>query len=58
MTDFKVIKSAREIENLYNNAQDSQSDSLFPGMTYEDGIMAAIDWLVGRAEHPMNDEEK
>jgi len=51
-----VIKTPSEIEALYDAACATQTDSKFKGMTYEEGIMAAIDWMTGRAEEmPMQD---
>lgn len=51
-------RSDEEIAELLN-ACDKQAEaggSKFRGMTYEDGVRAAIDWLLGDSdENPMAD---
>jgi hypothetical protein len=43
------------IEQLYADAAEQMdSGSKFPGMSYKEGIMAVIDWLDGQ-ENPMED---
>jgi hypothetical protein len=37
--------------------QIDQGGSRFPGMTYEQGVQAALDWLFGNVEdHPYEEE--
>ena len=53
------MKTEKEIEELYEKARDSVENftTKFPGMTYEEGIRAAINWILEiREECPM--EEK
>ena len=48
-------RTQEEIEQLYADAAEQMdSKSKFPGMSYEEGIMAVIDWLDGQ-ENPMED---
>jgi len=45
--EYTIIRSSDEIDELMNqcaNAED-EGGSKFFGMTYEQGIQAAIDWL-------------
>lgn len=53
----KLVRSETEIDNVYDSAMQANSNgSKFPGMTYEDGIIAMLEWLVGeRDEEPMED---
>ena len=53
------IRTVREIEKVYALAQewDQKGTSKFPRMTYEEGIIAMIDYINGDVwindEHPM-----
>ncbi len=51
------VRSEQEIEAVYDAAMDSGSTgSKWPGMTYEQGIIAMLDWLTGRSDDkPMED---
>lgn len=40
------MKKEREIEELLNRA-DEFAPSKFPGMTYEQGVSAALGWVLG-----------
>ena len=47
-----------QIEDARNDALDytMENRTKFPGMTYEEGIEAALAWVMGdRDEHPMED---
>lgn len=55
----KLERTAKEIDELLNNARHSADEGVtrFSGQSYEEGILAAIDWLVGDTdEHPYPDE--
>ena len=55
-TDVK--KTKREIEDVIVQVseRESQGGSRFPGMTYEEGINAALRWAIGETEdHPYPD---
>lgn len=46
---YEIERSNAEINNLIGQCaeQSGKGGSRFPGMTYEDGIRAAIDWITG-----------
>ena len=49
-------RTTEEIENLEDWCRENGGVSHFPGMTYEDGIASAIDWLSGLSnENPSNE---
>ncbi len=52
---MNIIRTQDEIDNILNQCADSETlgESKYPGMTYEQGIQAAIDWLEGRSANPM-----
>jgi len=45
------------IDDLINKvvAQENEGGSKFPGMTYEQGIKATIEWLEGNGPNPLAD---
>jgi hypothetical protein len=47
-------RTQKEIDDVLNWCDDTVETgrSHFPGMTYEEGVQAAIDWLQGRGERP------
>ena len=51
------LKSEEEIDELLNQCVDSEEtgESKYPGMTYEQGIKAALEWVQGYGEHPLED---
>ena len=53
-------RTDKEIEDLVDKCFDAESEgSKYSGMTYEQGIRAAIDWLfdTGRdSYHPLDDD--
>lgn len=52
----EVYRSDEEINELLNVCSESESTgrSKYPGMTFEQGIKAGIEWLTDPdAEHPM-----
>ena len=46
-----------EIDDVLNQCAESADDgaSKFPGMSYEQGIEAAIRWMQGEGSNPMKD---
>lgn len=53
-----VLRTQEEIDELLNQCADSEEDgrSKYPGMTYEQGIQAAIRWLTEQGEpQPLED---
>ena len=58
MADLEVVRSEEEVNELVGKliAQQEKGYSKFQGMRYEEGVRAAIDWLVGDTdEDPMAD---
>ena len=52
------MKTQSEIEALWAEAIDQQDKGTkFPGMSYEDGIVFTIDWILDCAPYPLADEE-
>ena len=52
---FKVKRDEKEINELLNDVMDADNEGerRFPGMSYEAGVSAAIEWLLGWTdEHP------
>ena len=52
-----VVRKEEEIDKLVSVCHDGidKEGSKFPGMSYEQGIVAAIEWLRGDMnEHPMD----
>lgn len=44
-----INRTQKEIDDLLNRCVDSENEgsSEYPGMTYEQGIRAGIEWLLG-----------
>jgi len=56
---FKLEKTEEEVDDIVNRCgeQESKGGSKWPGMTYEQGVRAALDWIVGWSDdHPLDDE--
>lgn len=52
-----VRRTREEIEKVLGEAGETQLSSRWPGMSYEQGVVATIDWLLGDEENsPMEDE--
>jgi len=57
---MQITKTDVEINDLIQQCMDSESTgtSKYPGMTYEQGIKAALDWIVDTGQddyHPLDD---
>lgn len=56
---MKIMRNEQEIWDLLNQCTKAEEtgSSQYPGMSYEEGIKAAIEWLNGNINiHPLNDE--
>jgi len=56
MKMYEMVRTDEEIDDLIIECMRKANDgrSKYPGMTYEQGIRAAIEWLVDHAEqHPL-----
>jgi len=51
-------RTKSEIEEQLNKALDAlDTGSKYPGMSYEEGVSAALDWVIGNIDdRPMDDE--
>lgn len=49
--------SEEEINDVLNKCTESEEEgaSRWPGMTYEQGVKAATEWMQGYGENPMQD---
>jgi hypothetical protein len=55
----KIKRTDSEIDNLLNsaNAWEEHGGSSVPGMSYEQGVKAGIEWLLGNSnEYPIEEE--
>lgn len=57
---YNLQKTQEEIDDLVNQCAESEETgrNKYPGMSYEQGIKAAIDWLLDTGmdgDHPLND---
>lgn len=55
-----IIRSKEQIEEMLNRTYkaDETGVSIYPGMKYEDGVRAALDWLFSEDdEDPLPPEE-
>lgn len=53
-----VTRTQEEVDAVVDTAAEkiNQGRSKFPGMTYEEGVRAALDWITGNIDdHPMED---
>ena len=46
-----------EMDAVINDCVESEEEgaSRWPGMTYEQGVKAALEWVQGWGEHPLTD---
>lgn len=55
---MNIIRTEQEIWDLLNQCADAEVTgvSSYPGMSYEQGVKAAIEWIIGDTnEHPINE---
>lgn len=43
------------LEAVYCDCSSGDDGSCFPSLSYEDGVQAAIKWVLGRGPHPLED---
>lgn len=57
VVDTTLKRTKKEIEDLDSQAIEAmEHGSKYPGMSYEEGIRAALDWLFDRDQpHPFED---
>jgi len=51
---YEIKRPSDEIDNLLNrcNEQIEKGESKYPGMSYEQGIREAIEWITGWGDDP------
>lgn len=54
---YEIERSEEEINDVLNKAMEGvDKGSKWPGMSYEQGVLAALDWLFGTVDfNPMED---
>jgi hypothetical protein len=55
---YQIKRTEDEIDTVLNDAADSieAGRSKFPGMTYEEGVQAALRWAIGQDDsNPMSE---
>ena len=55
---MEIVRNEQEVWDLLNQCSEAEEtgNSQYPGMSYEDGIKAAIEWITGNVDiHPLND---
>ena len=53
-----AVRTSEEVNSVIDAAavMVERGRSKFPGMTYEEGVRAALDWILGNIDdHPMED---
>lgn len=55
---MNIVRTDQEIWDLLNQCAEVEEagSSNYPGMSYEQGIKVAIEWIIGDVkDHPIND---
>lgn len=56
MVDYTLVRDAEDITRVMEWAMDGISRGTnLPGMTYEEGVVAMLDWLTGVTDDPPDD---
>ena len=58
MNRYRIERTDEEINDVLDACMDQEGKggSRWPGMTYEDGVSEAIQWIIGQTEgNPMQD---
>jgi len=58
MSNYEIVRNTEEINDVLDDCLDvvEGKTSRFPGMTYEDGVKYAIEWLTEKGRpHPLED---
>jgi len=52
-----IERTQEEIDDVLNGCIDAENEgSKFPGMSYEEGIKYAIEWILGESDvHPLEE---
>ena len=55
---YDVKRKEKEIDDLLNRCAEAEDEgrTAYPGMNYEMGVKAGIEWLTGqRSDHPLEE---
>ncbi len=47
-----ITRTDKEIQEQIDDAMDTRGNSKYPAMSYEDGVEAALNWVLGNADEP------
>ncbi len=56
---YEIVKSDEEINDLIQRCMDAESagTTKYFGLTYEQGVKSALDWVTGNDDiHPLDEE--
>jgi hypothetical protein len=55
---MNISPTEDEINDVLNTcmAAEEEGSSIYPGMTYEQGVAMAINWMLGDGGHPTEDD--
>jgi hypothetical protein len=59
VTVYEIKRTTKQIDDLISKCWDQENEggSKYPGMTFEQGIKEAIDWITGNQdETPLEDD--
>lgn len=53
---MEFVPTENEIDNLLNECMEKEElgETKYPGMTYEQGVKAALEWVQGYGENPLD----
>ena len=53
---MEFVPTETEIDNVLNECMEKEElgETKYPGMTYEQGIKAALEWAQGYGENPLD----
>ena len=57
MRTLRIVRDDEDVYDVQNACVEADGQSRYPGMSYEQGVEAAILWMIEeQAVHPINDE--
>ena len=51
------MKTKQEIHQMIDKANDLLDSDNYSGMSYQDGVKEALEWVLGYCDAPLEDEE-
>ena len=57
-SNMNIVRTEQEIYEVLDECLNCENTgtSIYPGMSYEQGVKAAIEWIIGDTnEHPINE---